>query len=79
MAFATGITEFERVLVLTGTLDTDAVKPDSEPEGAGKFGEPSEDFGVVLSDHGSQPQTEGVHGHKPQADSGPRFAPGSRC
>ncbi len=79
MAFAKGITDFERVLVLTGALDTDAVKPDSEPVGAGKNGEPSEDFGMVLSDHGSQPQAEGVHGHKPQADSGPRFTTGSRC
>ncbi len=76
MAFAKieGITDFERVLVLTGTLDMDAVKPDSEPEGAGKIGEPSEDFGMVPSDHGSQPQAEGVRrGNKPQADSGPRF------
>ena len=44
-----GITEFERGLVLTGTtLDKDAVKPDSEPEGAGKIGEPSEDFGIMV-------------------------------
>ena len=34
MAFAKGITDFERVLVLTGT-DTNAVKPDSKPEGVG--------------------------------------------
>jgi hypothetical protein len=36
VAFAKGITDFERVLELTGT-DTNAVKPDSKPEGVGKL------------------------------------------